>query len=513
MKRDRVVLTWKLASVPAAELEFKTADPILAEWADLAERERLAGIRPGQWFLLPAGGVPDPDVIAFFRFSKINAKSKETRRSYAHDLKVHLEFLGHKGTSWRAARPSDLDDYEFWRRRDPRNPNRISDSKFNRELAACRLFYDYQTQRGAIARSPLLLQEYRRRDGSTGVTPELRAKARASNDVKWLTPAAYRKWRRVGLAGYEPSDMPQENWRGRNDGRNLAFAELLWSSGLRLREAATLLVPELPRAVDSRRYYRGKLARSVAKGNHARHYWVSSQALAMIDGYAISTRQAVIDRARAEGRYEAVPGRILVTSLVGRSGVRIRTDRGREGRATFAQLDEDERRLLFRETPEGLEPLALWLGDSGLPMRTSSWEAVFAAANQRMTAFGIGTPAGPLHCRPHMLRHSFALRMLVTLQHVFDQRLGLTPEERKEYRLLFGDPWVLVAQLLGHRSIDTTRNIYLEPARGLQLESLLNEGPEDADDITALLSRLAEETLLVHDITDAGAQSPEDRDG
>ena len=78
-------------------------------------------------------------------------------------------------------------------------------------------------------------------------------------------------------------------------------------------------------------------------------------------------------------------------------------------------------------------------------------------------------------CHPHMLRHSFALRMLLTLTHAFDRRMGLTAEERREYRLLFGDPWVLVQTLLGHTSPETTRNIYLEPVSGLQVDLFLND--------------------------------------
>ena len=31
--------------------------------------------------------------------------------------------------------------------------------------------------------------------------------------------------------------------------------------------------------------------------------------------------------------------------------------------------------------------------------------------------------------------------MLVTLMHAFDRRMGLAPEERRDYRILFGDLW------------------------------------------------------------------------
>jgi hypothetical protein len=58
----------------------------------------------------------------------------------------------------------------------------------------------------------------------------------------------------------------------------------------------------------------------------------------------------------------------------------------------------------------------------------------------------------------------------------------------------------MVKDLLGHRSEETTRSIYLEPVRGLQLETLLGE--EEHSDTTELLARLAERTGLVLDAPD-----------
>jgi hypothetical protein len=38
---------------------------------------------------------------------------------------------------------------------------------------------------------------------------------------------------------------------------------------------------------------------------------------------------------------------------------------------------------LFNETEHGLEPLWLWLTEAGTPMAYASWEKVFDAANAR----------------------------------------------------------------------------------------------------------------------------------
>ena len=50
----------------------------------------------------------------------------------------------------------------------------------------------------------------------------------------------------------------------------------------------------------------------------------------------------------------------------------------------------------------------------------------------------------------HSARHSFALYMLVVLNTLTDLRYGLNAEERRDLPPLYGDPWFMVQQLLGH---------------------------------------------------------------
>ena len=94
-----------------------------------------------------------------------------------------------------------------------------------------------------------------------------------------------------------------------------------------------------------------------------------------------------------------------------------------------------------------------------------------------------------------MMRHSFALYMLVALHHALDRRFGLTAEERKHFRQVYGDPWVLVRDLLGHKSEQTTRLVYLEPLNGIQVRSVLDHD----EDLETLLSRVAASSRLVID--------------
>ena len=237
---------WRMCRVRAGSPP-SGALSLLGSWDDLVERERQLGIVEGQPFLLRPDGWPDRDVLAYFASASFRRLALQTQLSYASDLKVHLSFLASQGVDWRDATVDTFLDYEFWRRRDPRNIRRVSGTKFRRELAACRRFYEWQARRGVIDRSPVVVDEIRRRDGTIRTSVRLRPSNVRSSRVKWLTPRAYRLWRDVGLGGYRADGLRDGSWRGRNDVRNVAYADTMWSSGLRLREGATLLTFEVPR--------------------------------------------------------------------------------------------------------------------------------------------------------------------------------------------------------------------------------------------------------------------------
>ncbi|WP_224274322.1 hypothetical protein [Streptomyces sp. LS1784] len=94
--------------------------------------------------------------------------------------------------------------------------------------------------------------------------------------------------------------------------------------------------------------------------------------------------------------------------------------------------------------------------------------------------------------------------MLVVLNEVMDRRYGLTPAERRDFRLLYGDPWFMVQGLLGHASRETTVETYLAPVRHLQLQSLLADAavPPDAPmpSLDCLFARVARDAEGIQDI-------------
>ncbi|MFD6394186.1 integrase [Nocardia sp. NPDC060259] len=357
---------------------------------------------------------------------------------------------------------------------------------------AFKLLYGWAVAVGHIDRSPVLTHTVRRRDGTVAEVANNQPKDVRASNVKWLTPRTYRLWRDIGLRGYTAGGLPQPGWRGRNDGRNSAFADLLFDSGLRLREGGCLLTLEVPHSLSGQVYFEGTVAAAVAK-RRERMFYVSAAALAGVSTYMATTRQAAIRRAQRVGRYDRLSGFRLVTTISSGTDCRVGwEDRlGRRGEEAIRLIGERARRLLFIEGSAGPEPLALWLTEGGMPMDFRSWEAVFGSANRRCAGLG-----KPIVASPHTLRHSFALKMLVTLHRALDQRFGLSKEERDDLRKIYGDAFALVKDLLGHRSEQTTRETYLEPLNGIRLATML-DGSEDLDTV---LARVAGASRRVMDV-------------
>lgn len=474
---------WRLCWARQPSRPYTARSDVLADFPDLAEREAALGIRPGQPFLLMPDGRPDFEVLEFFRSAAFQSLAPGSQESYAPDIQLFLSFLSVQGIDWRTATFEHLADYEFWRRRDQQNPDRVGAATFSRDLAAIKKFYDWQQWRGNVAVSPVALHK----PNSTGDSDPTRLQPSAVRSVqlKWLTPRAYKRWRDVGLGGYCGDGRRDATWRGRNDGRNLAFAEALWSSGLRLREAGTLVLGEIPSADSQVRYAKARVGQAVAKGR-GRDFWISTAALKHIDNYRISIRAAAVDRARSEGRYDALTDIKVVDAVDHHRRVHFTNRDGSKGTVPLDSLDADDRLNFYIRTDRGLEPWMVWLSEAGSPLPYRTWEAIFSTANDRCRTLGVD-----IHCHPHMLRHSFALRMLVTLIYAHERKMGITPAERREYRHIFGDPWVLVQTLLGHASLETTRNCYLEPVSGLQVDLFLNDDMAEDASIADFITHIA----------------------
>jgi integrase len=453
---------------------------------DLGSLAIRNGARRGTPIFLTPDGRVDVRVNRFWRQPGVRSLTRETQRRYAFSLKVWLDFLQARATPWDKAGTHDLEAFKEWRMSTDEAPVLVTASTFRTDLAALRRFYQWATDV-----TPGLHNPVRHRvvvhHGQEVERLDLAPSGLRRADVKWLTQDAYRLWRDVGLAGFTATGLPSDGWVGANEDRDLAYADGLFGTGLRRGELASLLAVEVARSGAA--LQRVWLASSCAKRGHGRPYWQPLQVARRLQFYIDEgSRPAAVARAQATGRYDTLRDRWLLSSEVSSDGAFLVVDpAGATRRVRLDTLPVAVRARLFRPTPAGLEPLWVWLNQDGLPRAKAAWNRTFDAANRRVArvlAARTG-PEGALFARPHMLRHSFALRWYTIATAVAWRRMaGLAPQEQRDLRQQMGDVWFLLATLLGHRSADTTREYYLEPFQALEVEHLV--ALMDADDRAAL---------------------------
>ncbi|MER6190270.1 hypothetical protein [Streptomyces cyaneofuscatus] len=331
---------------------------VLAGWEDLAIREDQVGIHPGDLILLSPDYRIDAVLSTYLCRSSFVRLARETKRNYTDDSCVFFDFLWVRGKGWSEASADDLWDFEDWRTRSLSNPRRVGGARWNRGLAASARLYGWAAERGDVPVSPVLMRSVVGRTGQPVLVPTARSKNARSSDVRWLTPRAFRRLADVGLRGYDAGGAPGNGWSGRLADRNSAFADLLYSSGLRLTEGASLLTVEVPRLeLEGGRYYTGRLAREVTKSKCARTFYASSVVVGEVEGYVESSRAKVVRRAQTVGRYDGLGVRLVTHATSRRRRVLHWRDReGVVGRTALAEATVAERMMLFTEGPNGPEP-------------------------------------------------------------------------------------------------------------------------------------------------------------
>lgn len=456
----------------------------------------------------------DPLLCRFGQSSVFRGYERETRRNYATDISLLLAFLSARGRYWTDASEKDLKDFETWRLNASANPARVGTSKWNRELAAFAALYKWAKGQRYVSASPVTMRRVADGHGGMREVPD-GLKKPAASDMRWLTPRTWRLWTDIGLRGHSREGEVEPGWLGRLEDRNTAFVRVLVSSGLRRQEGGSLLTFEVPGTrLGNSRYCRGRVSGAVTRAKATRTFYCSTEAVRDTESYVESSRAWAVRKAQAKGRYDRLPDMRLVTEVTQGPKRKVRwTDRdGVRFERPLDVLTWQERATLFTDGPDGPEPLWLWLNEAGLPFQPHSWEAVFRTANQRCRA----ALEPPVHRRadPHRVyspyatvhgaRHSMALFMLVVLNSLLDRRFGLSPKERRDFALLYGDPWHLVQGLLGHATRQVTVETYLAPVRHLQLEALLAEADEPMSaplaDLDRLFTRVARDADGIQDI-------------
>lgn len=451
----------------------------------VANRDRLAllaegGSCIGRPFLIGPDGRADARVNGFFSSPRMRSRSPLTWAKYAQSLSMWFNFLHVLGRSWDEATVDDAESFKEWRITDSRNPSRVEPSTFVANLAALRSFYRWAAPRFGVVDPVAGEDDF-----------DLAPRGARRNRVKWLDPAGYRRWRDLGLGGMSIDGRPDPAFRGRNEQRDCAFADGLYGSGLRLSEWASVVLPELSGDDPGRGYSTCRLADACAKGGYGHVYWLPRHALVDVLNYVEGARARIVRAAQRAGRYDVVDEKGFVLHSTDRDVV-LRHSDGTQRKVSLNTLNPARRRALYRMTKQGPEPLALWLNEHGQPRLPHSWEHTFQGANKRIAKLGLTN----FTATPHMLRHSCALRWFAIGRLAYEKRFAhLTEEETKDFRQQFGDTWDLVAAYLGHRNPETTKRIYLEPFRALDVEILLQHVQDSAVQ-TFLADYLADHPLV-----------------
>lgn len=488
---------------PKAEWDGLQFDPLLAGLPSIAEVAHRNGNRAGQPFLLRSDGAYATEVNAFFASVRMRGVTEGTRRKYALGLATWLGFLDLVSCCWADATADHVDTFKFWRMSDEKNPRRVAGGTVRSGLVAISAFYEWAESRYHVE-NPVERISVRVGPDQPPVDA-YRAAPRTGRDrdVKWLDPGGYARWRDVGLRGLDLSGREARSWRGHCPQRDCSFVDGLYGTGLRLTEWASLLQIELPYDDPSRGFMTAQLAAACAKGGVRRKYWMPRPVLSAALAYGEGERAAAVRRAQAAGRYERVADRKILQRQLGGRRVQLRDMQGQLSSVSLDVLDPRARLRIFRESKSGLEPVALWLNEDGMPRAPHGWQHTFVAANKRVTrASLIGLAA-----TAHMLRHSFALRWFSVGRLLYEKRFAhLNAEEMRDFRAQFGDTWYFVMTLLGHRSVATTMNVYLEPFRDLDVELLIEHAHGAA--MQGLLAEMfATHPLVTTDPLASGSQS------
>ncbi|MDA9391611.1 integrase [Bradyrhizobium sp. CCBAU 45394] len=422
---------------------------------------QATGVNDGMPFILDDCGGYDHDLNRFFRACPtMGLRSVNSLRAYARDLVVWMRFLSErrgKKSIWLADR-EDVAVYHAARRRSAPS-HRISAASWNRAVAALETFYGWAVEEELIAASPFGSSTTWRRVRGGRFAPVRTARAREAGarrgDLRFVGLDHFLSYRDVGLRGRQLDGREDATWSGRHGERNVLFAELLVTTGLRLEEAASLLIVELPAVDRTRSAPRSiplRLPASIAKGGRSREIRLPARLLHRLADYV------AIERANALANFRDVESdSIAVGDGPTRGTIGLVDVTGQVRSVRLDVLSPTERRRLA--TSSG-EPMILWLNEAGRPMTSPAWAAVFRRAGRRCRALGID-----LDVTPHALRHTFAVHMLSML---IREQIGAVladgpPDEpgSAAYRRMIGDPLQKLQRLLGHASIASTY-IYLD---------------------------------------------------
>lgn len=369
-------------------------------------------------------------------------------RSYAYDARRLADFLASRETNIVAATQEDLVAYR--RSRTEPDHDGVSEATWQREKTLITLVYKFLIRRKIVEREPWITIGRRSPIDYPGVP--------GSPAIRFLSNDQWRLFREVGLGGQLPGRELDPSWRGACPQRNIAGAALALSAGMRLREFCSVLDFEVPYQPDRAASFD---IEATAKFSRRRTVHVPAETLRLIHLYR-RTERADIIRKTMPGRLKRRKDLAIVHRIDRQQNRIVATFDGKGHVWDIARMPSELRRLCVLETVEGLEPLSLFVGSTGLAIQRRAWGAIFDAASRRVERFRDSplVPPMPAKVTPHDLRHTFAVVLLRYLmveasERESDRRRGEVGKGSMSDHLVHS-PILSVQRLLGHASPLTT---------------------------------------------------------
>ncbi len=398
----------------------------------------------------------------YFRtLPRLGIRSINTWRAYSLDVFRFARFLSSSGKTLLDATVDDIEAYRNVRLLGGDNP--VSEQTWTREVVALEGFYRWAATKGLIAEQPFVYRQTGQRSRNTA-----KSRRHLDRDVRSLTFDQFVFFRNVGLRGLLPDGTSDRRFTGQHRLRNTLFADLLVTTGLRLEEASTLLVCEIPVGGGQDASEVIRLGDFTAKGNKPRDVRLPARLVRSLAFYVRSERSFVLARANEQHWIATWAGMVWRVEWAEPGSSVTGGFRGAAGTVKVARLLPAERLRLVVEHKGTLEPIALFVGQAGHPVQPEGWERVFQRASERCASFEgePGVPPMPRSVTPHLLRHSYAVHTLRELvkdqirQETGRKAGGETPGITA-LRHIAGNPVRNLQKLLGHSQVSTTY-IYLD---------------------------------------------------
>lgn len=370
-----------------------------------------------------------------------------TMKDYGRILARLADHQVRRGRDLVSATESDLQAYKRARTELQKRP--IGDSAWDKESQLIDQFYDHLVDRKVLAQRPRRMVIRGRR-------------IRQKMDIRHMTYAQYRYFRDVGLGGQQPDSTVNRSYRGWSPHRDRGASDLALGTGMRWREWATVLLPELGIGVGHRVDEVTFTLQACAKYGKARTVYVPRESRTSLDPYLLLERpeQAAMSARLLGRRYRDL---FVVSRIDHESGLLYGTLDGMQRVYTMSAMNAGLRRITVRETEVGLEALAVFLCRGGLMPLADSWKRYRHAAWRRMVAQqDESTPPLPRkRWRWHDLRHTYALQLLNYLEAQMDGEEPDAAVRRRRHRSYLSghmrhNPLLIVSRRLGHADPATT---------------------------------------------------------